>query len=100
MIYHVVHSDEWNRQLSFSAFVPPDFKREGFIHCCSKEQLSGVLERYYKGVSGLLVLHLDEAKLDAELKYEPSTNNEEFPHLFGPINRDAVIRIEAIAVSR
>lgn len=96
MIYHVVHSDEWNRQINLSNFVPPDYHREGFIHCCTKEQLSGVLNRYYKGVSGLLVLHLDESKLSSELKYELSTNNEKFPHLFGAINRDAVVKTEAL----
>lgn len=99
MIYHVVHSDEWNRQLGLSNFTPPDFQHEGFIHCCTKEQLPGVLERYYNGVSGLLLLHLDESKLSSELKYESSTNNEKFPHLFGPINREAVVKIEPIVTN-
>jgi uncharacterized protein (DUF952 family) len=40
---------------------------------------------------------IDTTRLKPELKYElaPSVN-EEFPHVFGPINADAVIRTETI----
>ena len=59
--------------------------------------MKGVLERYYKGKADLVKLVIDTTRLKPELKYElaPSVN-EEFPHVFGPINADAVIRIETI----
>ena len=70
--------------------------KDGFIHCCTPAQLAGVLKRYFKGASGLVLLHLDESKLKAELKYEPSTSDEKFPHLYGAINCDAVVRTEGL----
>ncbi|RYF79995.1 MAG: DUF952 domain-containing protein, partial [Chitinophagaceae bacterium] len=58
----------------------------------------GVLQRFYKNATGLVLLHIEESKLTAPLKYEPSPSvNELFPHIFGPINTNAVIKIEEIA---
>lgn len=97
MIYHVVPETDWNGQASASVFAPPTFEKEGFIHCCTKAQLPGVLERYYKGQTGLLLLHLDESKLDYPLIYEMANHDEFFPHLYGRINKDALISIEKIS---
>lgn len=97
MIYHVVSVADWNRQASTSIYTPPTFGEEGFIHCCTKAQVAGVLDRYYKGLSDLLLLHLDERKLVHPLKYERAMNDELFPHIYGGINRDAVSSIEKIS---
>jgi uncharacterized protein (DUF952 family) len=42
-------------------------------------------------------LHIDETKLTVPLRYElaPSVN-EMFPHLFGPLNLDAVVKTEIL----
>jgi uncharacterized protein (DUF952 family) len=43
------------------------------------------------------LLHVDESKLTAELKYELAASvNEEFPHLFGRLNLDAVVEVSDI----
>lgn len=97
MIYHVVPVADWYEQASASVYAPPTFEKEGFIHCCTKDQLPGVLERYYKGQSGLLLVHLDESKLEHPLMYEKATHDGLFPHLYGRINKDAVISIEKIS---
>ncbi|MEQ1584569.1 MAG: DUF952 domain-containing protein [Cyclobacteriaceae bacterium] len=97
MIYHVVTEVDWNGQSSASIYAPPTFEKEGFIHCCTNDQVAGVLERYYKGQSGLLLLHLDERKLEHPIMYEKAANDELFPHLYGRINKDAVISIEKIS---
>ena len=94
MIHHVAILSDWQSQESKSEFFPSDYFREGFIHCCTPSQLQGVLERYFKGKTDLVLLHLDESKLKAELKYEESTNDEKFPHLYGSINREAVVKVE------
>jgi uncharacterized protein (DUF952 family) len=92
MIYHVVSRLRWQAALSLGFYEADSLAIEGFIHASKKEQVQGVLERYYKGQTGLILLHIDENRLAAELKYEwaPSVN-EEFPHIFGILNTDAVI---------
>ncbi len=53
--------------------------------------MPGVIERYYKGVDGLVVLELDPSRLDAPLKYENTVGGTElFPHLYGALNLAAV----------
>ena len=78
-------------------YEAPSLALEGFIHTSKAEQVQGVLERYYKNQSDLLLLHIDETKLTASVKYElaPSVN-EEFPHIDGRLNLDAVIKIENV----
>ncbi|MGG9972285.1 DUF952 domain-containing protein [Ferruginibacter sp. SUN002] len=97
MIYHVVTDDEWQSAVAQGFYESPSLAIEGFIHTCTMEQLKGVLERYYKNKTNLLLLYIDETKLDAELKYELSPSiQEHFPHIYGQLNIDAVIKVTPI----
>ncbi|MBL0356806.1 MAG: DUF952 domain-containing protein [Chitinophagaceae bacterium] len=97
MIYHVVQKDNWQQALEQGYYEAPSLGTEGFIHFSKAEQVQGVLQRYYRDVKQLLLLHIDESKLTAELKYENATSvNEDFPHLFGRLNLDAVANITEI----
>jgi uncharacterized protein (DUF952 family) len=70
---------------------------EGFIHASSLQQVAGVLDRYYKNKTGLVLLHIDESKLVPHLKYELSPNvNEIFPHIFGAVNLAAIVNVDLI----
>ena len=94
MIYHVVAKKKWQAALTQGLYEADSLNSEGFIHASKKEQVDGVLERYYSGQHNLLLLHIDESRLSSRLKYEMSASvNEEFPHIFGPLNLDAVVNI-------
>ncbi len=97
MIYHVVTAANWQKALQQGFYEAPSLALEGFIHTSKAEQVKGVLERYYAGQSNLLLLHIDESKLTAPLKFElaPSVN-EEFPHIYGRLNVDAVVKTEKL----
>jgi uncharacterized protein (DUF952 family) len=97
MIYHVVSKTNWEKALQQGWYAADSLETEGFIHTSKAEQVKGVVERYYQGQTDLLLLHIDETKLTAPLKYElaPSVN-EEFPHIYGRLNLDAVTQIEDI----
>jgi uncharacterized protein (DUF952 family) len=96
MIYHIAVLDDWVLHSNSATYQPPGYAREGFIHCSTQEQVPGVLQRYYAGVKNLILLHIDETKLSASLKYEEATNKELFPHVFGPINKEAIVRVERL----
>ena len=97
MIYHVVTALNWQKAVQQGFYEAPSLALEGFIHTSKAEQVQGVLERYYKNQSDLLLLHIDETKLTAPLKYELAPSiNEEFPHIYGRLNLDAVIKIENV----
>lgn len=92
MIYHVTSKAQWHQALAQGYYEAPSLALEGFIHLSKKEQVQGVLERYYQQQSNLLLLHIDETKLTMPLQYElaPSVN-EAFPHLYGRLNTEAVV---------
>ena len=97
MIYHVTTKAQWEAAKLMGRFEVPSLQLEGFIHMSKADQVAGVLERYYKNVSDLLILHVDESKLHADLRYELSPSlNQEFPHVFGAVKLDAVMEVEEI----
>jgi uncharacterized protein (DUF952 family) len=97
MIYHVTTKEDWAKALSAGFYEAPSLKQEGYIHTSSAAQVTGVLERYFENEKELLLLHIDEEKLTSSVKYQLAESIDEiFPHIFGPINLDAVIKTEAI----
>lgn len=97
MIYHVTDITSWNNALASGSFTVPSLQTEGFIHASTREQVNGVIHRYYKNIPDLILLHIDESKLTASLKFELAPSiNEMFPHIFGPINIDAVMQTEPL----
>ncbi len=97
MIYHITTKQQWETAKEKGFFEETSLNTEGFIHNSTEAQVAGVLERYYKDKTDLLLMHIDESKLEAELKYElaPSVN-EMFPHVFGIINLNAVVKTSEI----
>lgn len=67
---------------------------EGFVHCSFDDQLDAVFKRYYSGAREVIVLEIETDKLMSRTLNEPSTNNEIYPHIYGPINRDAIVATE------
>ena len=96
LIYHIVPAAHWKQYEGRTEYEAASLQTEGFIHLSQKEQVAGTLSRYYQNVPNLLLLHVDTDKLMHELKYEPATQGELFPHLYGPLNKDAVVRVEEL----
>ena len=70
---------------------------EGFIHCSLPHQLRDVAEALYGDTprDDLVVLLIDSERLTAPVRYEvPEPGAEEFPHIYGPVPLDAVVRVE------
>ncbi|HTL07378.1 MAG TPA: DUF952 domain-containing protein [Chitinophagaceae bacterium] len=93
VIYHVTTAAEWENAQQKGAYTTPSLQAEGFIHCSADDaQVAGVLQRYFAGKTNLLKLVIDTDKLKSRFIYEwsPSTADT-FPHVYGPINLEAVI---------
>lgn len=97
MIYHITFREDWEKAIASGAYVTESLHKEGFIHCSESAQVAGVLDRYYAGKKGLVKLTIDPAKLSSRLIHEwsPSTLDT-FPHIYGPINLDAVVEVEQL----
>lgn len=91
LIYHIVLPEDWaafDPDLYFAASLAT----EGFIHCSFEHQLDAIIKRYYAGRDRVIVLEIESDRLMSRTLNEPSTNSEIYPHIYGPINRDAIVR--------
>ena len=97
IIYHITTAVEWKAAQEKGYYEAPSLKIEGFIHCSEQNQVAGVLERYFEDKTGLVKLVIDTGKLTSRYvqEWSPSTMDT-FPHIYGPINIDAVVDIIAI----
>lgn len=97
IIYHITTAGEWNAAKQSGYYEHPSLKEEGFIHCSQDQQVAGVLERYFPGKTDLVKLVIDTDKLTSKYVFDwsPSTQDT-FPHVYGPINTDAVIDVSTI----
>jgi uncharacterized protein (DUF952 family) len=97
IIYHVTQKKAWQNALTNGAYTAPSLVDEGFIHCSQVQQVAGVLERYFANQTHLVKLVIDTDKLESELLYEFAESvSDTFPHIYGPINLDAVVAVEDI----
>ncbi len=97
LIYHVTTQAEWEKAQEDGFYKARSLAIEGFIHCSTAHQIEGVLERYFAGKTNLVKLNINPNKLTSKLVYELSPSiNQEFPHVFGVINLDAIIQSEKI----
>lgn len=92
LIYHIVLPDVW-AAFDTGMYIHPSLASEGFIHCSFAEQLDAVIARYYKGESRVVILEIESDRLMSRMIKEPSTNSEIYPHIYGPINRDAIVAV-------
>ena len=96
-IYHVTTREAWKQAVQQGFYTAPSLETEGFIHNSEEHQVAGVLERYYKGKTDLVKLVIDTDKLTSRLQYDLAPSiNENFPHIYGPINLNAVTGVEEI----
>jgi uncharacterized protein (DUF952 family) len=70
---------------------------EGFIHCSTAAQLEASGRRHFSGQTGLVVLEIDPERLRWELRWEES-GGEQYPHLYGPLDLEAVISVQTFFV--
>ena len=97
IIYHVTTASDWKEAKQKGFYETPSLKEEGFIHCSQPEQVPGVLERYFSGKTDLVKLVIDTDKLTSQFIYDWSPSiADTFPHVYGPINVDAVIEVVAL----
>ena len=99
MIYHLAFRSDWAAGLSANEYRAPSLADEGFIHASGDEaQMLRVAARLFAGRTDLLALDVDTARLpeDSPVIREPSRSGEMYPHVYGPINPTAVVRVRAL----
>jgi uncharacterized protein (DUF952 family) len=100
-IYHITPKDYYESYPQDKPYLPQQYEKDGFIHCTRGADLMAmVANKHYRTVAGVfLMLVLDPRMLTSTLKYESfdPVLPFPFPHIYGPINRDAIVGITTMA---
>jgi uncharacterized protein (DUF952 family) len=97
-ILHLARVEDWSAALTSgeyrSSTLGMSLEEVGFIHSCTRDQLSGVAQRFYADVTDpLLVLVMDDEAIresGTAVVFEDAGNGELFPHVYGPIRPSMV----------
>ena len=81
MIYRIADTHDWEAAQASGYFASPDLVAEGFIHCCTAQQVAAVANRYYQGQETLVLLEIDETQVHVPLKWEDLTNAASYFHM-------------------
>jgi uncharacterized protein (DUF952 family) len=93
LIDHIIPADQW-AQVPPGPYRASSLHTEGFIHCSNRPQTLGVARTFFANHSELLVLVIDTGQLGDRLKDEDPGIGQTFPHVYGAIDRGAIVRID------
>jgi len=97
-IYHITTLKEWEATKLKNEYKPANYEQDGFIHCSVEKQITGVLDRFYKGQTGLVKLKIEKVKVQRPVLFELAEDLDElFPHIYGALNIDSVVEVIAIS---
>ncbi len=97
-LYHVTTLKEWEAAKIKNEYKPVNFEQDGFIHCSVEKQIPGVLDRFYKGQTGLVKLKIEKEKVQRPVLFELAIDLDElFPHIYGALNLDSVVEVSTIS---
>ena len=97
VILHATPRTEWAAAQKQGNYTADSLAGEGFIHCSTEKQIVRVANMIFAGQHGLVLLVIDPARLTSDLRWEPGVDlaSELFPHIYGPLNLDAVVEVLA-----
>jgi uncharacterized protein (DUF952 family) len=93
-IYKICSASAWREAERRSAFRgSADDLRDGFIHFSTAAQVAETAKKHFFGQTGLFLIAVDGDALGDSLRWEPSRNDELFPHLYGELDLGAVTAV-------
>jgi glutathione S-transferase len=97
-LFHITTRDDWERARERGEYRAPSLAAEGFIHLSRARQWHAVANRFYRGRAGLVLLAIRADRLRHEVRDEPA-DGDRFPHLYGPLEVDAVVAVFDLPVA-
>eukprot|EP01104_Vermistella_antarctica_P010599 TRINITY_DN2839_c0_g1_i1.p1 TRINITY_DN2839_c0_g1~~TRINITY_DN2839_c0_g1_i1.p1 ORF type:complete len:368 (+),score=72.91 TRINITY_DN2839_c0_g1_i1:226-1329(+) len=96
-ICHITSADAWKAAKKHGVYRHATLRKSGFIHCYTHRQLGAACNHFFNTKSKLTVLFIDKTKLTSEMKMDVVRPNlPPFPHIYGPINLDAVDEVKMV----
>ena len=92
-IYHITPIHMYRSAMFSGIYRGDTLDTQGFIHCSMRHQVIPVAEVWFRGQCNLLLLEIDVSGLNSEVRYETAPDGGEFPHIYGPLNLNAVKKV-------
>ncbi|KMO78286.1 DUF952 domain-containing protein [Mycolicibacterium chlorophenolicum] len=96
-LVHLCGAEEWATAQRRGVHSPPSLTEVGFVHLSTPQQVHLPANRLYAGRTDLVLLRIDGARLTSPVRWEPGVPGDPdgmvFPHLFGELPVEAVIRV-------
>lgn len=70
--------------------------RDGYIHMSTAAQVRETARLHFAGQDDLWLLAIDTHALGEGLKWEPSRGGDLFPHLYGALERAAIVHADPL----
>lgn len=96
-VYHIALPADWAQATGNGEYRVSTrgktLEQQGFIHAGQAHQVATVAALFYGDLEELTVLVIDPKRLTSELRYEEVPGwDDPLPHIYGPLNLDAVTR--------
>lgn len=101
-IYHLALQADWSAATDGDtpyrrSTLGRSLEDEGFIHCSFATQVQVIADLVYRGRRDVVLLVIDPSRLPVEVRVENTNGGDErFPHIYGPLPLEAVVRVEAM----
>ena len=92
-LLHIANRSDWEAARATGEYRAASLNTDGFIHLSAPEQVLMPANTVFRGQTGLVLLVLDTDRLIARVRWEDLYGHGAFPHLYGPLNQDAVINV-------
>lgn len=93
IILHITTRKQWEQAKSAGVYHCDTLNSQGFIHCSTLKQIIKVANALFKGQKDLVLLCIDSAKVKAEIRYEGAEGGEKYPHIYGSLNVNSVVKV-------
>ena len=95
MIYKICPASAWREAERLGEYRgSADDIRDGFIHFSTASQVAETARKHFFGQTRLFLIAVDADMLGDALRWEPSRNDELFPHLYGELDLGAVTGVQ------
>ena len=95
MIYHLALADDWADSLASgrdyaTSTLGISLEQQGFIHCSFADQVQRIADLFYRGRRDVVLLRIDPTLLTSPVRVEEA-DADAFPHVYGPLDLEAVL---------
>jgi uncharacterized protein (DUF952 family) len=93
VILHIAKREQWEKAKLEGVYRGDTLDSQGFIHCSTSKQIVKIANALFRAQKGLMLLYIATSKVQPKIRYESSGSEELYPHIYGPLNIDAVIKV-------